>query len=143
LTLGSDVAGLVECIGAGVPQFGAGDAVFGATNARFTGGYAEYAVASATTLAKMPQRMRFIDAASVPVVACTAWQMVFEYGVVDATKRVLVHGAAGNVGAYAVQLARRVAKKLSPPRFQTMSRTSRHSVLTASLTFRLRGSRTC
>src|ERR1043165_8209748 len=59
LTLGSDVAGLVEYVGAGVPQFMAGDAVFGATNAQFTGGYAEYAVASATTLAKMPQRMGF------------------------------------------------------------------------------------
>jgi NADPH:quinone reductase-like Zn-dependent oxidoreductase len=112
LTPGSDVAGLVEYVGGGVPQFRAGDAVFGATNASFTGGYAEYAVASATTLAKMPQRMRFIDAASVPVVACTAWQMVFEYGAVDATKRVLVHGAAGNVGAYAVQLARRVAQEV-------------------------------
>jgi len=112
LTLGSDVSGIVEHVGAGVSQFRAGDAVFGATNARFTGGYAEYAVASATTLAKMPQRMGFIDAASVPVVACTAWQMVSEYGAVDATKRVLVHGAAGNVGAYAVQLARRVAHEV-------------------------------
>jgi NADPH:quinone reductase-like Zn-dependent oxidoreductase len=56
--------------------------------------------------------MGFIEAASVPVVACTAWQMVFEYGAVDATKRVLVHGAAGNVGAYAVQLARRVAREV-------------------------------
>ena len=54
LTLGSDVSGLVERIGAGVSQFGVGDAVFGATNARFTGGYAEYAVASASMLAKMP-----------------------------------------------------------------------------------------
>ena len=108
LTLGSDVAGLVESAGPGVPQFKAGDAVFGATNARFTGGYAEYAVASATKLAKKPQRLGFIEAASVPVVACTAWQMVFEHGRVDPTKRVLVHGAAGNVGAYAVQLARRV-----------------------------------
>ena len=95
-----------------VSQFKAGDAVFGATNARFTGGYAEYAVASATLLAKMPQRMGFIEAASVPVVACTAWQMVFEYGAVDATKRVLVLGAAGNVGAYAVQLARRGAREV-------------------------------
>jgi NADPH:quinone reductase-like Zn-dependent oxidoreductase len=112
LTLGSDVAGLVEEIGAGVSQFKAGDAVFGATNGRFTGGYAEYAVASATKLAKIPPRLGFIEAASVPVVACTAWQMVFEYGAVDATRRVLVHGAAGNVGAYAVQLARRVAHEV-------------------------------
>ena len=112
LTLGSDVAGLVEEVGAGVSQFKAGDAVFGATNGRFTGGYAEYAVASATTLARMPPRLGFIEAASVPVVACTAWQMVFEYGAVDATKSVLVHGAAGNVGAYAVQLAGRVAQEV-------------------------------
>jgi NADPH:quinone reductase-like Zn-dependent oxidoreductase len=112
LTLGSDVAGLVEEVGAGVSQFKAGDAVFGATNSRFTGGYAEYAVASATKLARMPPRLGFIEAASVPVVACTAWQMVFEYGAVDATKSVLVHGAAGNVGANAVQLARRVAHEV-------------------------------
>jgi NADPH:quinone reductase-like Zn-dependent oxidoreductase len=112
LTLGSDVAGLVESVGAGVTQFRPGDPVFGATNARFTGGYAEYAVVSANRLAKMPPRMGFIEAASVPVVACTAWQMVFEYGAIDATKRVLVHGAAGNVGAYAVQLARLVAPEV-------------------------------
>lgn len=109
LTLGSDVAGLVERVGPGVSQFRPGDAVFGATNTQFTGGYAEYAVASAAMLAKMPKGMGFIAAASVPVVACTAWQMVFEYGATDATTRVLVHGAAGNVGAYAVQMARRVA----------------------------------
>ena len=112
LTLGSDVAGVVEAVGSGVSQFKVGDAVFGATNPQFTGGYAEYAVASALGIAKMPQRLGFVEAASVPVIACTAWQMVFEYGAVDATNRVLVHGAAGNVGAYAVQLARRVAREV-------------------------------
>ena len=112
LTLGSDVSGLVEQVGAGAAQFQAGDPVFGATNARFTGGYAEYAIAEATKLAKMPRRLGFIEAASVPVVACTAWQMVFDHGAVDAAKRVLVHGAAGNVGAYAVQLAKRVASEV-------------------------------
>jgi NADPH:quinone reductase-like Zn-dependent oxidoreductase len=112
LTLGSDVAGLVEEVGARVSQFNVGDKVFGATNGRFTGGYAEYAVASAAKLAKMPPRLGFIEAASVPVVACTAWQMAFDYGGLDAAKRVLVHGAAGNVGAYAVQLARRVAREV-------------------------------
>ena len=112
LTPGSDVAGIVEALGPGAAEFTMGDAVFGATNDRFTGGYAEYAVASATKLAKMPRRLGFTEAASVPVVACTAWQMVFEHGAVDATKRVLVHGAAGNVGAYAVQLARRVAQEV-------------------------------
>src|SRR5262249_57758833 len=93
LTLGSDVAGLVEQVGAAVRTFRVGDAVFGATNARFTGGYAEYAVASAAMLARKPQRLGFVEAASLPVVACTAWQMVFEHGAVDLNKRGLVHGA--------------------------------------------------
>jgi NADPH:quinone reductase-like Zn-dependent oxidoreductase len=112
LTLGSDLAGIVEVVGERVSQFEPGDRVFGVTNARFTGGYAEYAVASANRLAKIPARLGFVEAASVPVVACTAWQMVFEHGGIDATKRVLVHGAAGNVGSYAVQLARRVARQV-------------------------------
>ena len=112
LILGSDVAGVVEGVGPGVERFKAGDAVFGATNPRFTGGYAEYAVASAAMLARMPRHLGFIEAASIPVVACTAWQMVFDFGAVDATKRVLVHGAGGNVGAYAMQLARRVAREV-------------------------------
>lgn len=112
LTLGSDVAGLVAEVGPGVSKFRVGDAVFGATNDRFIGGYAEYAVAAAPRLAQMPSRLGFIEAASVPVIACTAWQMVFEHGAVDATTRVLVHGAAGNVGAYVVQLAKRVAREV-------------------------------
>ena len=106
LTPGADVAGVIERVGGGVSQFQIGDAVFGATNALFTGAYAEYAVASAGKLARMPRRLSFVEAASVPVVACTAWQMVFDYGGIDATTRVLVHGAAGNVGAFATQLSR-------------------------------------
>ncbi len=112
LTLGSDVSGLVEqrrCRSLAVQGWRSG--VRG--NQRPIHRWIRrYAVASAEMLAKMPPRMGFIEAASVPVVACTAWQMVFEYGAVDATKRVLVHGAAGNVGAYAVQLARRVAREV-------------------------------
>ena len=94
LTLGSDVSGVVER-SARRSQFSVGDAVFGATNTRFTGGYAEYAVASGAMLAKKPERMGFVEAASVPVVACTAWQMVLEYGAVDSTKRVLVQAPPG------------------------------------------------
>lgn len=82
----------------------------------------------------MPQQMGFTEAASVPVVACTAWQMVVEYGGIDATKRVLLHGAAGNVGAYALQLARRLRVKWSRPRWRRMSRMSRHSTRAGSLT---------
>jgi NADPH:quinone reductase-like Zn-dependent oxidoreductase len=71
------------------------------------GGYAQYVVVSARSLARKPGALSFIEAASAPVVAVTAWQMLFEYGRAKAGERVLVHGGAGNVGAYAVQLANR------------------------------------
>ena len=106
LTLGSDIAGIVDAIGSNVSGFKAGEEVFGVTNVQFTGGYAEYAVASAGMMAPKPKALSFIEAASVPVVAVTAWQMLFEYAHAAAGQRVLVLGGAGNVGAYAVQLAR-------------------------------------
>lgn len=105
LTPGADIAGYVERLGAGVSVFREGDAVFGATNRQFTGAYAEYARASAAMLALKPAAVPFVQAAAVPVVGCTAWQMVCEFGRVDRSRRVLVHGGAGNVGALAVQLA--------------------------------------
>ena len=112
VTLGSDLAGVVADAGPGVDGFQIGDPVFGVTNAQFTGAYRRVPVAAVSMLAPKPDSLTFIAAASLPVVACTAWQMVFDHGRADGTKRVLVHGAAGNVGAYAVQLARRVAKEV-------------------------------
>jgi NADPH:quinone reductase-like Zn-dependent oxidoreductase len=106
LTPGSDLSGVIERTGPGAADVAAGDSVFGVTNEHFTGAYAEYAVASAEMVARKPQRLGFVEAASVPVVACTAWQMVFDHGQVNRAKRVLVHGPAGNVGAFAVQLAK-------------------------------------
>ncbi|MEP7304845.1 MAG: NADP-dependent oxidoreductase [Acidobacteriota bacterium] len=111
LTPGSDLAGVVDRSGAGTP-FQSGDEVYGVTNAAFVGAYAGYAVATATMLARKPATLGFVEAASVPVVASTAWQMLFEHAHVDATTRVLVHGGAGNVGAYAVQMARDVAHEV-------------------------------
>src|SRR5581483_579267 len=87
LTPGADIAGIVERAGAKVSSFASGDSVFGATNARFTGGYAEYAATSAAMTALKPPQVSFIEAAAVPVVGCTAWQMVFEHGGVDPSKR--------------------------------------------------------
>jgi NADPH:quinone reductase-like Zn-dependent oxidoreductase len=106
LTLGSDISGTVETVAEGVDDLFAGDAVYGATNALFIGAYAEFAVAEAAMLAHKPRQLSHVEAASVPVVACTAWQLVHTYGRVHRTERVLVHGAAGNVGAYAVQFAK-------------------------------------
>lgn len=107
LTPGSDLAGNVVAVGPGVSAFAPGDAVFGVTNAQFTGAYAEYAVAEAGMLAPKPARLGYAEAAAAPVVASTAWQMLFDHGGVQAGQRVLIHGAAGSVGGFAVQLARR------------------------------------
>ena len=113
LTLGSDLSGVVEALGPDVSGVRPGDDIFGVTNSRFTGAYAEYAVAEAAMIAPKPERLSYIEAASVPVVASTAWQMVFDHGHVDNRKCVLVLGGAGNVGAYAVQLANSAGAEVS------------------------------
>ncbi len=106
IILGSDLAGTVEAVGNDVLQFKVGDEVFGVTNKQFFGAYAEYAVASAQMVAAKPKSLSFVEAASVPVVAVTAHQMLFDHAQLKAGQSVLIHGAAGNVGAYAVQLAK-------------------------------------
>ena len=105
ITLGSDLAGIVVLAGADVHHCKPGDKVYGATNPEFIGAYTEYALASAKMIARKPESLSFAEAASVPVVAVTAWQMLFDYAKVQPGQSVLIHGAAGNVGAYAVQLA--------------------------------------
>jgi len=106
LTLGSDISGVVEAVGAAVSDVRIGHEVYGVTNERFTGAYAEYASVAAGMIARKPRNLSFIEAASAPVVAVTAWQMLFEYARLTSGQVVLVHGAAGNVGAYAVQLGK-------------------------------------
>jgi NADPH:quinone reductase-like Zn-dependent oxidoreductase len=106
VTLGSDLAGEVVDLGPGVLDFQVGDAIWGVTNENFVGAYAEYACASAKSIARRPKSLSWLQAASAPVVAVTAWQMLFEYAKVGAGQTVFVLGGAGNVGAYAVQLAK-------------------------------------
>jgi NADPH:quinone reductase-like Zn-dependent oxidoreductase len=89
-----------------VTDFQTGDEVYGLTNDQFIGGYAEYAVPSAGKMARKPKALNFVEAAGVPVVAVTAWQMLFEYARITPGQTALIHGGAGNVGSYAIQLAR-------------------------------------
>jgi NADPH:quinone reductase-like Zn-dependent oxidoreductase len=110
LTLGAEISGIVEKAGLNTTGFVPGDEVFGATNARFINGYAEYAVVSARMIAKKSASLSHVEAAALPVVGVTAWQMLFDHAAVREGQTVVVHGGAGNVGAYAVQLAR--ARKL-------------------------------
>ena len=106
LILGYELSGIVEAIGADVSGFKAGDEVYGATNEQLTGAYAEYALPLARMMAQKPKTLNFIEAASTPIATVTAWQMLFDYAHVTAGQTVLIHGAAGNVGAYGVQLAK-------------------------------------
>lgn len=105
LILGAELSGIVEAIGPQVSGFKPGDEVYGGTNKQFSGAYAEYALASARRISHKPKSLTFVEAASAPVVSITAWQMLFEYAEVTAGQTVFILGAAGNVGAYAVQLA--------------------------------------
>jgi NADPH:quinone reductase-like Zn-dependent oxidoreductase len=112
LTLGSDLSGEVQAVGPYVSDLHVGDQVYGVTNPRFIGGYAEYALASAAMIAQKPTSIDYIEAASVPVIAVTAWQGLFDQAQLRAGQTVLIHGAAGNVGAYAVQMARRAGIRI-------------------------------
>lgn len=105
LTLGSDLSGVIEAVGEEVADFTPGDEVYGVTNPQFVGANAEYAIASAKMISRKPKRLTHIEAASAPVVAVTAWQMLFEYARVTEGQRILILGAAGSVGSYVVQLA--------------------------------------
>jgi NADPH:quinone reductase-like Zn-dependent oxidoreductase len=108
LTLGSDIAGVVITRGDRIEHLAEGDEVYGVTNCRFIGGYAEFAAADAGMISLKPRHLSFIEAASVPVIAVTAWQMLHDFAKVARGHRVLILGAAGNVGSFAVQLAHRL-----------------------------------
>lgn len=100
---GADLAGVVVEVGPGVTAFQQGQAVFGQSA---KGTYAEYTTASVDTLALKPRTISFDEAAAIPVGATTAWQALFDHGGLQADQRVLIQGAAGGVGMFAVQFAR-------------------------------------
>jgi len=99
---GRDVSGVVEAVGPGVTRFAHGDAVFGNAD----GAYAQYAVANEAALARKPLTVDHIHAAAIPLAALTAWQALFEIAGLKEGRRLLIHGAAGGVGSFAVQLAK-------------------------------------
>ncbi|WP_246299273.1 NAD(P)-dependent alcohol dehydrogenase [Microcella indica] len=98
---GLDVAGTVVGLGPGVTELAIGDSVFGTAS----GSFADYAVADVSTLARMPAGLEYDDAAAVPVSGLAALEAVRDHGRVQAGQRVLVIGASGGVGGYAVQIA--------------------------------------
>ena len=102
---GYDVSGTIAALGAGVEGLAVGDAVVGFLPMERDGGAAEYVVSPAEALVTAPTSVPLADAAALPSVALTAWQALFDEGHLEAGQRVLVNGAGGVVGKYAVQLA--------------------------------------
>lgn len=95
----------VAAAGAEEVTFKTGEGVYGATKKDCCGAYTDYALASGETVARMPMVQGFVEAASGPVVVVTAWPMLFHYAQAKAGQTVLIHGAASNVSAHAMQLA--------------------------------------
>jgi NADPH:quinone reductase-like Zn-dependent oxidoreductase len=99
---GHEFSGVVEQRGRDSAAWAPGDAVFGISG---MGAYAEYLAIKPATIARKPANLSFEEAASVPVAAQTAWQGIFTHGHLEKGQTILIHGGAGAVGAYAVQLA--------------------------------------
>ena len=104
---GYDVSGVVDAIGDGVEGVAAGDAVIGFLPMERDGGAAEYVIAPADALTAAPASVPLADAAALPSVALTAWQALFDEGRLEAGQRLLIVGAGGVVGKYAIRLAKR------------------------------------
>jgi NADPH:quinone reductase-like Zn-dependent oxidoreductase len=109
-TLGCDFSGVVEALGPGVTDFFVGQSVFG--HAGFGGAFAELIVVPVRSLAAKPAALEDIEAAASPMCALAAWQALFEVGDLQRGQKVLIHGGAGGVGMFAVQLALRQGAKV-------------------------------
>ena len=104
--LGADVAGRVAAVGPNVTAFKPGDAVYGDLAGSGFGGLAEYVAAPEGLLAHKPASLSFVEAAAVPMAAVTALQALRDAGRLQSGQRVLIHGASGGVGTFAVQIAK-------------------------------------
>ena len=105
-TPGIDVSGTVDALGEGVQGVAVGDAVIGFLPMDADGAAAEFVLAPADVLTPAPTSIPLADAAALPIVGLTAWQALFDHGRLTTGQRVLVNGAGGAVGGYAVQLAK-------------------------------------
>jgi NADPH:quinone reductase-like Zn-dependent oxidoreductase len=111
--LGADIAGRVEAVGRNVKQFQPGDDVFGDLAAWGNGGFAEYVSVPEHALALKPANISFEQAAAVPMAAVTALQGLRDKGKIQPGQKVLIHGASGGVGTFAVQIAKSLGAEVT------------------------------
>jgi NADPH:quinone reductase-like Zn-dependent oxidoreductase len=112
-TLGMDVAGVVEAVGKDVTQFQVGDEVFGDLSECGFGGFAEYACGTESALVPKPANISFEQAATIPVAALAALQGLRDCGQIQAGQKVLINGASGGVGSFAVQIAKALGAEVT------------------------------
>lgn len=105
-TLGFDIAGRVEEVGEGVTRFQPGDEVYGDLSASGWGGFAEYVATPEGALARKPRNLSFQQAAAVPQAGLLAWQGLVDVGHIQPGQKVLINGASGGSGTFAVQIAK-------------------------------------
>jgi NADPH:quinone reductase-like Zn-dependent oxidoreductase len=106
LILGWDVSGVIEKAGTRVTGFKKGDEVYGRPDLSRNGTYAEYVAVRAGEIALKPKTIGHAIAAAVPLAGLTAWQGIFDHGKLQPGQKILIHGASGGVGTFAVQLAK-------------------------------------
>lgn len=106
LVLGNDLSGVVSAVGSQVTRFKKGDAIYARLDKERIGAFAEFAVVREGAAALKPTNVTFEEAASLPLVALTAWQALVQIGKLRADQRVLIHAGSGGVGSIAIQLAR-------------------------------------
>ncbi|RDW21295.1 alcohol dehydrogenase [Oceanobacillus arenosus] len=110
---GGDIAGTVEAVGRNISQFQPGDEVFGDLSSSGWGAFAEYAAVPEKAIARKPLNLSFEEAAAVPMAAVTALQAIRDKGKLKAGQKVLIHGASGGVGTFAVQIAKALGAEVT------------------------------
>ncbi|MFA5327060.1 MAG: NADP-dependent oxidoreductase [Prolixibacteraceae bacterium] len=110
MTVGGDFSGKVVAIGEGVSEFKMGDSVYGYANIGRggTGAFAEFAAVDAAVVGKKPGQISYNEAAALPITGIRAWLVIMKYLQIKANQKILIHGGAGGLGIFAIQLAKHI-----------------------------------
>jgi NADPH:quinone reductase-like Zn-dependent oxidoreductase len=106
LILGSDIAGIIEVVGADVKEYKVGDEIIGSLQWDIQSAYAEYAVTKEKYITHKPGNLSLQISAGIPLASLTAWQALFDHGHLQAGQKVVIHAGAGGVGLFALQFAK-------------------------------------
>jgi len=106
LILGSDIAGIIEAVGADIKNYKAGDEIIGSLQWDKQSAYAEYVVTKEKYITHKPKNLTLQESAAVPLASLTAWQALFDHGHLETGQKIVIHAGAGGVGLFALQFAK-------------------------------------